>query len=373
MILLAMLLIYAIIIGIPAALTVLNLFNLFSKRKINPIVLDVLTFAIGAFFMIQIYRAWNPVDWQEPLRLGTMSGGEAAFHAPVASWHLPALISLAAISLAGYVLLRIRKTRLPPLFIALCIAAMYIGCALSILWTLQLIPILNKNAFHPAEGYAMILFPLNFIILSASLIRGIVLERNEYAGAEEHKKHLLGRCDQFLQRSAAWPVAAFILMWPLTGAAVLILVLFGQRPDAAIKAFTQTSDWFFSQMTSPPNIYYDAHYLCTVAAGGHPRLVRPQRLGWRHNHKIIVNRQLCIANAFEELIAQRAPGFHRIVRHVYDRYGFPIARHIKTPIAADITYILMKPLEYLFLLVLYLSDMNPENRIARQYLPREKF
>ncbi|WP_343073709.1 DUF6688 family protein [Clostridium sp. YIM B02555] len=32
----------------------------------------------------------------------------------------------------------------------------------------------------------------------------------------------------------------------------------------------------------------------------------------------------------------------------------------------------MKPLEWLFLIVLYFCDVNPENRIAVQYLPKNK-
>ena len=35
--------------------------------------------------------------------------------------------------------------------------------------------------------------------------------------------------------------------------------------------------------------------------------------------------------------------------------------------AADAVYFLMKPLEWAFLLVLYLCDAKPENRIAVQY------
>lgn len=34
----------------------------------------------------------------------------------------------------------------------------------------------------------------------------------------------------------------------------------------------------------------------------------------------------------------------------------------------DLIYYLMKPLEWLFLLVLYLVDRKPENRIAMQYI-----
>ena len=32
----------------------------------------------------------------------------------------------------------------------------------------------------------------------------------------------------------------------------------------------------------------------------------------------------------------------------------------------------MKPLEWIFLIVIYLFDANPENRIAIQYLPKIK-
>ena len=53
---------------------------------------------------------------------------------------------------------------------------------------------------------------------------------------------------------------------------------------------------------------------------------------------------------------------------VYDRYGFPIARLIKSKYVADIIWFIMKPLEWFFLFVIYLVDEYPEDRIARQYL-----
>ena len=114
-------------------------------------------------------------------------------------------------------------------------------------------------------------------------------------------------------------------------------------------------------------MHYDEHYLCTVAAGGHRRVVKPLRLGIRHGHRVIVNRQLCVANAFEQVLEERTPRFHRAVRNFYDRYGFPIARLIHSKYIADLVYFIMKPLEWVFLLVLYLTCTDPENRIAVQY------
>ena len=105
-------------------------------------------------------------------------------------------------------------------------------------------------------------------------------------------------------------------------------------------------------------------------------MVKPLRTGKRHGHEVLVNRQLCIANAFEQLLEERTPHFHRAVRGLYDKTGYPIAKHIRSPYLADAIYFLMKPLEWLFLLVLYLCDTKPENRIAVQYphkpLPKMK-
>jgi len=63
--------------------------------------------------------------------------------------------------------------------------------------------------------------------------------------------------------------------------------------------------------------------------------------------------------------------FHKNIRHFYDTYGFPIAKMIHCSCMADMVYFIMKPLEWLFLIVLYFCDVNPENRIAVQYLPQK--
>jgi hypothetical protein len=158
---------------------------------------------------------------------------------------------------------------------------------------------------------------------------------------------------------------------PLLGIALGILTLFGQSPDSIIQAWTQTSDWTFSQQVAPPNLPMDMHYLCTVAARGHQPLVKPLRMGRRHGHWVLVNRQLAVANAFEELIQERTPRLHKVIRGAYDRYGYPIANHIHSPWAADVVWLVMKPAEWFFLGVLYLCDCKPENRIAVQYPHKE--
>ena len=75
-------------------------------------------------------------------------------------------------------------------------------------------------------------------------------------------------------------------------------------------------------------------------------------MGYRHGHKIIVNRQLLVANAFENLLEEKLPNLHKIIRNFYDKYGFPIAKLINTKIKSDIVYFLMKSLEYFFVFIL---------------------
>lgn len=162
-------------------------------------------------------------------------------------------------------------------------------------------------------------------------------------------------------------MAAFAVALPLLGLTYAALVLLGQGPHALIRAFTDTSDWTLSQQTSPPNVYYDEHYLFTLAAGGHHKLAKPLRSGIRHGRRKVVNRQLLVANALEQVICGRLPHTHRVIRGFYDHYGFDLAKRIRTKWAADIVWILMKPLEWVFRTVIYLCVRHPEDLIAMQY------
>jgi len=110
------------------------------------------------------------------------------------------------------------------------------------------------------------------------------------------------------------------------------------------------------------------HYLCTVALRGSPSLVKPLRVGLRYGQGIVVNRQLCVANAFEQCLMEKSPRFHKAARGLYDRYGYPLSKHIITKGRANAVYLFMKPLEWAFVLFLYAVDKRPENRIASQYI-----
>jgi len=165
-----------------------------------------------------------------------------------------------------------------------------------------------------------------------------------------------------------------ILCLPVLLLLAAIFFVFGQKPDSFIRAFTDTYKHGFSQLDYMcDNVQCGGHYLCSVAANGHKNIVKPIRSGERNGSRIICNRQLLISNAFEELIEQRVPRLHRIIRRNYDRVGDVVHRCYKifhNKYFSDFIYVIMKPGEWVFLFVLYINDRKPENRIARQYLKK---
>lgn len=364
-------LLWGIFLIYPITLTLLNLFflavplnneKLIRKGRHN----EYLTLVVGSIFT-SILGAFSSVsgmtnkDWTE-----TLYNSEK--HTPVWSGAVPTLCVLAIAGLTGYIFLSaVHIQKVPPLAAVCAIAALYPAMAVCLLWIIQ---VFSPDLFT----FYLCVLPFNCIVIGAKTIRYKIIQWKSDQPQERkvYRSKILNWINGKLWRSQYWPLAAFIVMWPLLGIMVSILILFGQEPDSVIKAWTETSDWRLSQQIAPPNVYRDEHYLCTVAAGGHRKLVKPLRMGERHGHRVVVNRQLCIANAFEQVLEERLPRFHRHVRSFYDRYGFPVARLIHSPYAADVVYIIMKPLEWLFLIVLYFCDTHPENRIAVQYFPKQR-
>lgn len=333
------------------------------ERQKKTHVIDVITVLLGVWYSFLYLEIGKEVvfsaDW--PVTLAN-----AARHTPIYTEAVPALLFIMLVGALGYLIVTfIPLHKMPPLLLVLGFAAMYLGTLESMIWGVQVFVI------DTPFDYLLLLLPLNCILITA---RSVIVKIREWKlFAHTFPPHKINRvpvlawADSLLQNSGRWPLAAFLLMWPLLGILLAVLLLFGQSPDILIKAFTETSQWNLSQKVSPQNVYHDEHYLCTVAAGGHRKIVKPLRLGVRHGHEVIVNRQLCVANAFEQILEERTPRFHRAVRKFYDTYGFPVARLIKSRHIADMIYYLMKPLEWSFLIILYLTDPRPEDRIALQY------
>lgn len=154
----------------------------------------------------------------------------------------------------------------------------------------------------------------------------------------------------------------------LVGAYAVVMAAALHRPAAALEVFTGTCGHALSRLPIEHIVVNDCHYLCTVAARGTPSLVRPERMGERNGHPIVVNRQLAVANAFEDLLHVRWPRFGRLARATYDRLGLPVSRYITRTWMADAVYVAMKPFEWAFYATLLLLDRDdPERRIDRMY------
>lgn len=301
-------------------------------------------------------------DWSVQLK-------NLEIHTPIFSEAAPTIIFIFIIGIAGYLYLRVRPLKkIPPLMAIISMSAMYLWVIEVLVFTVQVFKG-DLSGDNLLDVYLLV-YPVCIICIVARTVISKVHEWQEYEmeRAKIQSNPLLNFADKILSNSKLWPIYAIIFMFPLLGIIIGILLLFGQAPDSVIKAWTETADWTLSLKEAPQNIEYDEHYLCTVAAGGHKKIVKPVRKGIRHGHEVIVNRQLCIANAFEQILEEKTPRFHKLVRGIYDRYGFPVARLIKSKWIADIIYILMKPLEWIFLMVIYTIDVHPENRIVTQYM-----
>ena len=320
------------------------------KKKHQPTI--ILWFGLFGCFLeaifIFIVKDMTFYDWTERLV-------NSQKHALIWSGAYPTFFTLAALTLLALIIYSYRDANsLSPLANIFCISGILGGVVLLLVFDQQL----QVASFHT----------FFLLIYSIHLLWVRIKEWQEDRTEISYDNRLLQYFHQLLNKSRNWPWLAVLFALPTLALVVLILMLFGQQPDYMIKAWTNTADWAFSQKIPPQNLIIDEHYLCTVAAGGHEKVVKPQRMGVRHGHPVVVNRQLCIANAFEQVLEEKMPRFHRFLRRNYDRYGYPFAKHIKKKWAMDVIYYLMKPLEWVFLLVLYLVDRKPENRIAMQYI-----
>lgn len=299
-----------------------------------------------------------------------------ATHPPFAPEYGLFLFILLALCLVAFFVLWLNPADdLPPLAVVASMAMLYITTGYVILWTIQIFN--PSQLLHPAQLLQPTrLLDLYLLIPGAVfcliVLRTITVVIRSYTPDVNRRSKidaipLLGALNRLLSDAKAWPIAAFVATLPLLGLAFLVLLAFGQGPHALIRAFTDTSSWALSQQQSPPNLLIDEHYLCTVAASGHKQLVKPLRGGVRHGHAVVVNRQLLVANAFEQVLSDRLPYAHRAIRAFYDKYGFDLAKRIRTQWAADFVWLAMKPLEWVFLLVIYFTVRHPEDLIAMQY------
>lgn len=279
-------------------------------------------------------------------------------HMPIYTPYLPVVtIGFILFLLALGALMYVNVNQVPPLVVTFLGSVVYIGTIYFNIWTIQVM--FEPFLILPMFLMWMVVFKTILMKVRTFMPREGLLDEN---GMPKSKLAAIF----YNGRNLPW--LALVGVIPILGIVLLILIVTGQEPSALIKAFTETSGWNLSAREAPPNLMVDDHYLCTVAARGHKQIVKPLRKGIRGGEVIIVNRQLMIANAFEQIIEEKTPRLHHFIRKNYDRYGFPLAKLIKTRLAADLVWILMKPAEWIFLAVIYLMEVHPEDRIVCQYI-----
>lgn len=350
---------------IPGILTIRNVCNLFSKEPKMPRLMFWLTFFVGGLFYFFLFEVSFETagDWHEVINT-------IQLHYSISQEFGWSVVVPGVLGVVGMILLCGCDTeKLSPIVSAFSVAATVLFQVLQIVYAVQI----SKHVNDWIE-YLFYVYHANLFILAVTGVRNLMKQQMQYyENVRNDKKEpeesgiRYGWQYRVVNTILKYNVLIFGCLFFLVAVFEVLFILFGQGVDAPIKAFTDTADWTFSKQIPPPPVEYDGHYLCTVAAGGHKGVVKPLRYGRRRGQRIVVNRQLCIANAFEDYIKEKMPRFHKAVRGLYDAYGYPLSKHITTPVRADVVYILMKPMEWCFLLFLYLFDVRPEERIGRQY------
>jgi hypothetical protein len=303
-------------------------------------------------------------------------GGPTAYR-PFAATHVFGLVALhAALSLA-YAISRRRSEALRPAAELTILSSFVVGIVVHAAVAIQFGGWLALGLVFPPVFLPCLAPLLAILFFGAELLRRLRLrgrdamlekmidpKQSKYRDGERHLPEV---------PLASAPVHRVLLAKALGLSPVLLGVhfviqgLWHGRPLAALEVLTKTCGYTLSQIpieVVPAN----CHYLCTVAARGHRGLVRPERIGKRGGVPILVNRQLAIANAFEDLLHERWPRFGRLARRTYDALGLPVSRDIRGPWLADAVYLVMKPAEWAFYAALLLLDRrSPEARIDRMY------
>ncbi len=260
--------------------------------------------------------------------------------------------------------------KLPPLTHVLSLIFTFCGVILNFVILLQVSQHNTETLsiyYSDEVTYMFIIFPLFATFLGLYFLIRMVNSEIEKSTKRSFENKYLEIVNSYLGAKYSPHIWVILLLFPVLFIFTLILLLFGQDTDSLIKVFTDTTTWRFSQKMHPPVLDHEGHYICTVAACGNPKLVKPIRLGKRNGNVIIVNRQLQIANAFEEMIYDISPRIHKVIRRNYDKYGYNISTKINSSKASNITYVIMKPLEWIFLISLYLFCQKPEEKIKEQY------
>jgi hypothetical protein len=122
------------------------------------------------------------------------------------------------------------------------------------------------------------------------------------------------------------------------------------------------TSWFWScnLYASLPNKAPSDCFIVTAASNGHATFVGPFFEIERGRCRLQANQQLLTFWQFENLWQGRFPVSHGMFRKIYNHAGPVIARRMTSPWLADLTFLALKPLEWLARLSLWVKTAFPD-------------
>ncbi|MGD1837570.1 MAG: DUF6688 domain-containing protein, partial [Nitrososphaeraceae archaeon] len=296
------------------------------KKTANTIELTIATIYIFSLLLFALgmlthsnpyYKAINPVDNE--------------CYSPFSVEHtLTLLVYFFAFNIS-MLIVWVKRNNVPPLALVLSMVFILIGIIFNIAILFQISEHDTTGLTYNSHRVEQVLFmfaPLFSMIIGLWLIIQVVRQETIATYERTYRNKYLNYLNVFLAFKSRNPIWILIFLFPVFLIVTIILILFGQDVNSVVKIFTDTTTWKLSQQMHPPILDHRGHYLCTVAASGDPRIVKPIRFGQRNGSRIIVNRQLLIANAFEEMLQDYSPKLHQIIRKFYDKYGFNVSKKI---------------------------------------------
>ena len=132
------------------------------------------------------------------------------------------------------------------------------------------------------------------------------------------------------------------------------------KPIAYLYAFfSQLPFWFYSihcakqEYLSLPEFRSDC-FVATASAYGYQGIIGETIKFTRGNRDLRVSKQMITFWAFEDLWKQTSPKTHYYFRLVYNVIGKKCSSYIRTPILASVFFILLKPFEWVALVVIHI-------------------
>jgi|GEM_PF-2724975 len=126
-------------------------------------------------------------------------------------------------------------------------------------------------------------------------------------------------------------------------------------------AISQAQIVYSSLPMSPPGCY-----VCTASARGHHWLTRAKPVRFPDGTLMLVTKQMQTLKTAEYAIQKKLPSLHKWIRSVYDRLGPHIARRIRSPWIADLSFVLFALIAFAAWMALRITGQS--RNISKAYL-----